>query len=33
MAALRDYALTISTIVILFVIGWILTCLEGKPRA
>ena len=30
---MTDYSLTLSTIVILFVIGWILTRLEGKPRA
>ncbi len=33
MSVLHDYALPISLILILFVIGWILHSLEGKPRA
>jgi hypothetical protein len=33
MNVFQDYAITISVIVVLFVIGWILTTLEGKPRA
>jgi len=33
MSVFHDYALTISVILILFVIGWILHSLEGKPGA
>jgi hypothetical protein len=33
MSIFQDHALTISVILILFVIGWILRSLEGKPRA
>jgi hypothetical protein len=33
MNVFQDNAITISVIVILFIIGWILTMLEGKPRA
>jgi hypothetical protein len=33
MSVFQDYPLTISVILILFVIGWILHGLEGKPRA
>jgi hypothetical protein len=33
MSVVEDNALTISVILILFVIGWILRSLEGKPRA
>jgi hypothetical protein len=33
MSVVEDNALTISVIMILFVIGWILRSLEGKPRA
>jgi hypothetical protein len=32
MSVLQDYALTISVILILFVIGWILRSLEGRPK-
>jgi hypothetical protein len=32
MSVFHDSALTISVILILFVIGWILHSLEGKPR-
>jgi hypothetical protein len=33
MNLLQDHALTFSVIVLLFVIGWILNSVEGKPRA
>jgi len=33
MTVFQNYPLTISVILILFVIGWILHSLEGKPRA
>jgi hypothetical protein len=33
MNVFQHYPLTISVILILFVIGWILHNLEGKPRA
>ena len=33
MSVLQGSALTISVILILFVIGWILHSLEGRPRA
>jgi hypothetical protein len=33
MSVFQSYPLTISMILILFVIGWILHSMEGKPRA
>jgi hypothetical protein len=33
MSIFQDHAFTISVILILFVIGWILHSLEGEPRA
>jgi hypothetical protein len=33
MSIFQDQAFTISVILILFVIGWILHSLEGEPRA
>jgi hypothetical protein len=33
MSVFQNYPLTISVILILFVIGWNLHSLEGKPRA
>ncbi len=33
MSVFQNYLITISVIVILFVVGWILHSLEGKPRA
>jgi len=33
MNVFQDYPLTISVILTLVVIGWILRSLEGKPRA
>jgi hypothetical protein len=33
MSIFQNYPLTISLILILFVIGWILRSLEGEPRA
>jgi hypothetical protein len=32
MSVFENYPLAISVILILFVIGWILRSLEGKPR-
>jgi hypothetical protein len=32
MSVFQDYPLTISLILLLFVIGWILHSMEGKPR-
>jgi hypothetical protein len=32
MGLLESYPLTISLILLLFIIGWILHSLEGKPR-
>lgn len=33
MSAFQDHALTISIIALLFLIGWIVNSLEGRPRA